>query len=156
MSAGSGVSVALVLSGDFLQTPGMSEIVQFVHRGTSRITSRVLEGIHKKLPFLKVEFATINAPKFPHLVDQLEFLADVVEDFAEGAAEDVPYVTAASAAFALVYAHRQFDLIPDSDPEFGHADDSVVVRAVLIEHERPLAEYAAKRGINWSKITVKP
>jgi uncharacterized membrane protein YkvA (DUF1232 family) len=144
------------LSRDFAQTPGMSEIVKFVHRGTSRITPRILKGIHKKLPFLKVEFATINAPKFPHLVGQLEFLADVVEDFLEGAAEDVPYVTAASAAFALVYAHRQYDLIPDNDPQFGHADDSVVVRAVLIEHERHLAEYAAKRGINWSKITVKP
>ena len=134
----------------------MSETAQFVHRGTSRITPRVLEGIHRKLPFLKVEFATINAPKFPHLVDQLEFLADVVEDFTEGAADDVPYVTAASAAFALVYAHRQFDLIPDSDPEYGHADDSAVVRTVLIEHERYLAEYAVKRGMTWAKITVKP
>ena len=134
----------------------MSEIVKFVHHGTSRITPRVLTGIHKKLPFLKVEFATINAPKFPHLVDQLEFLADVVEDFAEGAAEDIPYLTAASAAFALVYAHRQFDLIPDSDPQFGHADDSAVVRTVLIEHERYLSAYAAKRGMNWAKITLKP
>ncbi|MBI4657536.1 MAG: hypothetical protein HY735_01595 [Verrucomicrobia bacterium] len=134
----------------------MSEIVKFVHRGMSRITPKVLKGIHKKLPFLKVEFATINAPKFPHLVDQLEFLADVVEDFAEGAAEEVPYVAAASAVFALAYAHRQYDLIPDSDPQFGHADDSAVVRAVLIEHERVLEDYAAKHAINWTKITVKP
>jgi len=144
------------MSGRFAQTPGMSEIVKFVHRGTSRMTPRILKGIHKKLPFLKVEFATINAPKFPHLVDQLEFLADMVEDFAEGAAEDVPYLTVASAAFALAYAHRQYDLIPDKDPEFGHADDSAIVRAVLIEHERYLADYAAKRGLNWTKITVKP
>lgn len=147
---------ALVLNDDFHQTPRMSEIGKFVHRGTSRITPRILKGIHKKLPFLKVEFATINAPKFPHLVDQLEFMADVVEDFSEGAADDVPYLTAAAAAFALVYAHRQFDLIPDSDPEFGHADDSAVVRTVLIEHERYLSEYAVNRGLNWSKITVKP
>lgn len=104
---------------------------------------------------LKVEFATINAPKYPHLVDQLEFLSDVVEDFTEGEADDVPLITVASAAFALVYAHRQFDLIPDSIPEFGHADDSGVVRAVLIEHERVLAAYATARGMNWSKVTVK-
>ncbi len=133
----------------------MSEIVQFLHRGASRITPRILHGIHKKLPLLKVEFATINHPKYPHLVEQQEFLADVVEDYAEGEAEDLPLVTVASAAFALVYAHRQHDLIPDSVPEFGHADDSGVVRAVLIEHERVLGAYAAERGMNWAKITIK-
>jgi uncharacterized membrane protein YkvA (DUF1232 family) len=134
----------------------MSEIVQFVHRGTTSITPAVLKGVHKKLPFLKIEFAQINAPKFPHLVDQLEFLADVVEDFAEGAAEEIPYVAVAAAVFALTYAHRQFDLIPDSSKEFGRADDSAVVRAVLMEHEKVWAAYAAKHGMNWSKITVKP
>jgi uncharacterized membrane protein YkvA (DUF1232 family) len=134
----------------------MSEISMFVRRGASQITPRILKGVHKKLPFLKVEFAQIHAPQFPHLVDQLEFLANVVEDVAEAADEDIPYVTVAGAAFALVYAHRQFDLIPDRDPEFGRADDSAVVRAVLIEHEKVFSSYAARQGLNWSKITVKP
>ena len=87
---------------------------------------------------------------------QLGFLADVVEDFVEGLADDLPYVTAANAAFALVYAHREFDLIPASVPEFGHADDSSVARAVLIEHERVLADYAEKHGKKWSAITTDP
>ena len=134
----------------------MSEIVQFVHHGVAQITPKVLRGVHKKLPFLKVEFAQINAPKYPHLVDQLEFLAAVVEDFAEGEADEVPFLAVASATFALIYAHRQFDLIPDRDPEYGRADDSSVVRAVLIEHERVFAEFAKKRHLNWSRITVKP
>jgi len=134
----------------------MSEIVKFVHHGTAQITPKILKGVHKKLPFLKIEFAQINAPKYPHLVEQLEFLAAVLEDFAEGADEQVPYVTAAGAAFALVYAHRQFDLIPDRDPEFGRADDSSVVRAVLIEHEKVFADYAARHDMNWTKITLKP
>ncbi len=134
----------------------MPEIAKFVHNGSVRITPKIMRGVHKKLPMLKVEFAQINAPRFPHLVDQLEFLADLVEDFAEGQADDVPFVTIASATFALIYAHRQMDLIPDTVPEFGHADDSGVVRAVLLEHERPLSAYAAKRGLNWAKITVKP
>lgn len=134
----------------------MSEILKFVHRGTGQITPRILAGVHKKLPMLKVEFAQINAPKYPHLVDQLEFLADVVEDYAESAELDVPYIAVAGAVFALVYAHRQFDLIPDSIPDFGHADDSGVVRAVLIENERAFAAYAERHGMNWSKITVKP
>jgi len=134
----------------------MSEIAQFARHGAAQVTTKVLRGVHKKLPFLKVEFAQINAPKYPHLVDQLEFLAVVVEDFADGEADEVPYVAVASATFALIYAHRQFDLIPDSDPKYGRADDSSVVRAVLIEHERVFAEFAKKRHLNWSKITVKP
>jgi len=134
----------------------MAEIVKFVHHGAASITPGILEGLHKKLPFLKLEFAQLNDPKYPHLGEQLEFLADVVEDFAEGVADELPYVTVANAAFALIYAHRQYDLIPDSIPEFGHADDSGVVRAVLIEHEKVLSGYADKRGMSWNKMTVEP
>lgn len=133
----------------------MAELVKFVHHGASRITPQIINGVYKKLPVLKVEFAQINAPKFPHLVDQLEFLADVVEDFAEGQADDLPLCTIASAAFALIYAHRQLDLIPDSTPEIGHSDDSGVVRVVLIENEKVLATYAQKLGRDWEKITVE-
>ena len=134
----------------------MAEIARFVHSGTAKITPQVLKGVHRKLPYLKAEFATINAPKFPHLVDQLEFLADVVEDFAEGAEDDLTYLAVTSATFALIYAHRQKDLIPDFVPEFGHADESAVVRAVLMEHAKVFADYAARRHLNWTRITVKP
>ncbi len=132
----------------------MAEIAKFVHSGAAKITPQILQGVYRKLPMLKVEFATINAPTFPHLVDQLEFLADIVEDFADNQADDLPYMTVAAATFALVYAHRQMDLIPNTVPEYGHADDSAVVRAVLIEHERVLEDYATKHGIRWSKVTV--
>jgi uncharacterized membrane protein YkvA (DUF1232 family) len=134
----------------------MAEIAKFVHHGAAAITPKVLRGVHKKLPFLKLEFAEINAPKFPHLVNQLEFLANVVEDFADGVLEDISYWTVANATFALIYAHRQFDLIPNSLPEFGHADDSVIVRTVLIEHEKTLAKYAEEQNVNWSQISIKP
>jgi uncharacterized membrane protein YkvA (DUF1232 family) len=134
----------------------MSEMAMFVRRGASQITPRILKGVHKKLPFLKIEFTQISAPTYPHLVDQLEFLADVVEDFAEGADEEVPYVAVAGATFALIYAHRQFDLIPDRDPEFGRADDSGVVRTVLQEHEKAYLAFATRHGLDWSKVTLEP
>ena len=54
-----------------------------------------MKNLLHRLPLLKAEFTQIHAPKFPHLVDQLEFLADVVEDFAEGAYQDIPYTAAA-------------------------------------------------------------
>ena len=62
----------------------------------------------------------------------------------------------ASSVFAILYADRQFDLIPDAIPEFGHADDSAVVRTVLIEHEKVLIAYAERHKMNWDAITVNP
>lgn len=134
----------------------MSEIVEFLHHGAEQITPKILRGIHKKLPSLKLQFAQINAPKFPHLVEQLEFLADVVEDFVEGVEDNLPYVAIAEAAYALVYSHKDSGLIPNHINHIGRADDSALVRAVLIENERVLSEYAERHEFEWSKITVKP
>lgn len=134
----------------------MSEFVEYVNHGSSLITPRVVEQVLRQLPMWKVEFTQIAAPQYPHLVDQLEFLADAVEDFAEGAYKDLPYVAFAQAVFALTYAHKKVDVIPDLVPILGRADDSSVVRAVLIQNEKTLAAYAQTLGRNWSKITSKP
>src|SRR5580658_2946624 len=79
----SGLGILLAKSRSWLILGGMSEIANFVHRGTAAITPNILKGVHKKLPFLKLKFTEFDDPAFPHLTDQLEFLADVVEDFAE-------------------------------------------------------------------------
>ena len=84
------------------------------------------------------------------------FRSAVVEDFAEGVEDNMPYMTAAAAAFALIYAHRQFDLIPDHIPEAGRADDSAVVRSILTTHQKVLAGYAARHKIRWETISLEP
>jgi uncharacterized membrane protein YkvA (DUF1232 family) len=134
----------------------MPEIADFVRRGAARITPTILKGVHKKLPFLKLKFTELDDPSFPHLTDQLEFLADVLEDFAEGVEDGLPYATMAAITFAIVYAHRQFDLMPESEEEGGRRDDSAVVRTVLTEHEAVLAAYAARHKMKWEAITLKP
>lgn len=134
----------------------MAEIVDFVNRGAAQMTPATVEAILRKLPLWKAEFTQIHAPQYPHLVSQLEFLADVVEDTAEGAYKELPYVALAGALFALVYAHKKVDLIPDSHGEMGRADDSSIVRAVLIQHEKAFAQYAAVHGVNWARVTSKP
>jgi uncharacterized membrane protein YkvA (DUF1232 family) len=134
----------------------MSEFAAYVNHGASLVTPRVVEQVLRQLPIWKVEFTQIRAPKFPHLVDQLEFLADAVEDFAEGAYKDLPFYAVAQAVFALTYAHKKVDVIPDLIPNLGRADDSSVVRAVLIQNEKWFAKYAAEQGMNWAKITSQP
>ena len=134
----------------------MAEFVRFVNNGASLITPAVVEKVIRKLPVWKAEFTQIDAPKYPHLVDQLEFLADAVEDCYEGVYKDLPYFAMAEAVFALTYAHKQVDIIPDSIVDLGHADDSSVVRAVIMQNEQAFGKYAKSQGISWQRITVKP
>ena len=131
----------------------MPEIAKFVNSGATTITPALAENVLRHLPQWKLEFTQINAPKFPHLVDQLEFLADAVEDAVEGAYKELPYVAVAQAVFALIYAHKKTGIIPPAILDLGRADDSSVVRAVLIQNEKAFAIYAGKQGVDWRKIT---
>ena len=134
----------------------MPEIASFVNRGATTITPAVVEKVLRHMPQWKLEFTQIYEPLFPHLVDQLEFLADAVEDTAEGAYKDLPYAAFAQAVFALVYAHKKVGIIPDSILNLGRADDSSVVRAVLIQNEKAFAVYAGAQNVEWSRITSQP
>src|SRR6185369_1618634 len=134
----------------------MPEIAKFVNNGSVSITPAIAEQVLRHLPQWKLEFTQIRAPKFPHLVDQREFLADAVEDAVEGAYKDLPYMAVAQAVFALVYAHKKHGIIPAGILDLGRADDSSVVRAALIQNEKAFAVYAGKQGIDWQKITSQP
>jgi uncharacterized membrane protein YkvA (DUF1232 family) len=131
----------------------MPEIAKFVNSGAASITPAIAEKILRQLPQWKLAFTQINAPKFPHLVNQLGFLADAVEDAVEGSYKDLPYVTVAQAVFALLYAHKKMGFIPESILDLGRADDSSVVRAVLIQNEKAFAIYASMHKVDWRKIT---
>ena len=134
----------------------MPEIASFVTRGAAAITPAVVQTVVRHLPQWRLEFSQINEPKYPHLVDQLELLAGAVEDSADGSYKDLPYYAVAQATFALIYAHKRIGIIPDGILDLGRADDSSVVRAVLIQHERAFAIYAGKQNVDWAHITSQP
>ena len=134
----------------------MPEIVKFLNNGAAGITPAMAEKVLRQLPQWKLEFTQIEAPLFPHLVDQLEFLANAVEDVIEGAYKDLPFSATAQAVFALIFAHKQLGIIPDSVLNLGYADDSSVVRAVLIQNEKAFELYANAQGVEWRRITSQP
>lgn len=134
----------------------MPEIVKFLNNGAASITPAIAEKVMRQLPQWKLEFTQIHAPLFPHLVDQLEFLADAIEDAIEGAYKELPFYAIAQAVFALVYSHKKLGIIPDSVLNLGYADDSSVVRAVLIQNEKAFAVYAGAQGRDWQRITSQP
>jgi hypothetical protein len=131
----------------------MAEIVEFLNRGAASITPAVVENVLRALPQWKLEFTQIYEPLFPHLGAQLDFLANAVEDFAEGVYKELPFYAIAQATFALIYSHKKVGIIPDSVLNLGRADNSSVVRAVLIQNEKAFAVFAATQDIDWSKIT---
>jgi uncharacterized membrane protein YkvA (DUF1232 family) len=145
--------ISLSRGDSFPYIAAMSEIAKFVNHGAASITPALAENVLRHLPQWKLEFTQIDAPKFPHLVDQLEFLADAVEDVMEDAYKELPFVAVAQAVFALIYAHKKMGIIPESVMDMGRADDSSVVRAVLIQNEKAFAIYAGKQGVDWRKIT---
>jgi len=131
----------------------MSEISSFLNHGASLITQAKMDELLRQLPLLKAEFTQIDAEGYPHLINQLNFLSDYVEDFAEKKLPEATLHAAAAAAFALIYAHRVMDLIPDTLGKIGQADDSAMARAAIILHEKQFREYADARKLDWNKIT---
>src|SRR5437868_15419454 len=134
----------------------MAEIVDFVNRGAATITPGIVEKVLRSLPQWKLEFTQIYEPLFPHLSSQLDFLANAVEDSADGAYKELPYSAISQATFALIYTHKKVGIIPDTVLNLGRADDSSVVRAVLIQNEKAFAIYAATQDQDWAKITSQP
>ena len=134
----------------------MPEVAAFVDHGAALVTPSMVDRVLKELPMWKVEFTQIKSPKFPHLIDQLEFLANAVEDAAEGAYRDLPYYAIAQAVFVLMYAHRKLTMISGIIPAPGSADDSSVVRAALLQHEKAFAKYAEHAGAPWTKVSLRP
>ena len=134
----------------------MPEIVDFLNHGAAAISPAIVEKMLRALPQWKLEYTQIYEPLFPHLSFQLEFLANAVEDSAEGAYKELPYYAIAQATFALIYAHKRVGIIPDTVLNLGRADNSSVVRAVLIQNEKAFAIYAASQDQDWSKITSQP
>ena len=132
-----------------------SEIAEFVENGSRHMTPHIMKSLLHQIGLLKLEFTQINEPALPHLVDQLEFLADAVEDASDNSYPHLPYYAMAAAAFALIYAHQAVDIIPDSVAGFGHVDDSVVVRYVLMKYDQAFQGYAESRGLSWNTITTK-
>jgi uncharacterized membrane protein YkvA (DUF1232 family) len=68
----------------------------------------------------------------------------------------LPFYAVAQAVFALTYAHKKVNIIPDFIHQLGRADDSSIVRAVLIQNEKAFAKYSEWAGLDWPSVTSRP
>jgi uncharacterized membrane protein YkvA (DUF1232 family) len=91
--------------------------------------------VRGELPILNLQFAALSVRQFPHLQQQLKLLTDFLDDTAAGVFPAGSEASRKEAAFALRYMAKEGDIIPDSVPEIGYADDSLIVRTVLSRHQ---------------------
>ena len=134
----------------------VESIPEYVEHRAALLTPEFLDGLLRELPLLRIEFAGIVAPRFPHLLAQLKLLSDFFEDSAAGVFPGGSLVARKETALALRYTAKHTDIIPDHVPEVGYADDSLIVRTVLERHRDVFRDYCRFRKIRWSKITSAP
>ena len=132
----------------------VESIAEYIEQCAALLTSEHLEELQAELPPLNIRFATITAPKFPHLPQQLKLLVDFLGDAAAGKFSDGSDASRRETAFALRYTAKEIDIIPDFISEIGYADDSLIVRTVLRRHKDLFRDYCRFRGIRW--ITLAP
>ena len=115
------------------------ELREFVTEGARRITPARLAKLVRSLP--EIRLATTQIEGFPRLPDQVEFLAEVIEDFHSGLNRDIPYTAIAEAAFALLYLRKHVDIIPDSVPGLGRVDDAAIITTVFENYKQPFLRH---------------
>jgi uncharacterized membrane protein YkvA (DUF1232 family) len=127
-----------------------------MEQGAVLLTPEHLDELQAELPLLNLQFAAIEAPQFPHLQHQLKLLADFFEDTAGGVFPAGSEASRKETAFALRYAAKETDIIPDFVPEIGYADDSLIVRTVLRRHQDVFHDYCRFRKIRWENSIFAP
>lgn len=130
------------------------EIANFVANSGRKVSPATAEGFRQDLPALKIKVEGLQTEDFPKLRRRLRLLIELFEDVLDGIYTEFPYVAFAEAVFAMRYALKGNDIIPDSVPGLGLADDASIVSAVYIRNEKDLAAYATFKGVAWSEVEV--
>ncbi len=132
----------------------MNSMIEFVVRGGQTVTAGKMDKFQRQLPFLKVKAETMDTTDFPHIRPQIHFLVRYAEDVLDGVYPCSDLSAIAEAVFALGYLLKDVDIIPDSIPGRGYADDSMVLRAVLLSHEEEFRTFAMKSGLDFDEVSV--
>jgi uncharacterized membrane protein YkvA (DUF1232 family) len=120
------------------------ELQAIITDGARRITPAHLDKLVRLLP--NIRLAITQVTEFPDLPDQVEFLAEIIEDFQAGLNRSIPFTAIAESAFALFYLRKTADIIPDSIPRTGFVDDAAIVSAVFENYKRPFLKHILARN----------
>jgi hypothetical protein len=132
----------------------MRSLPEYIDERAALLTPEHRSALLWALPLLRIQFAGLTAPGFPHLPAQLKLLTDFLQDSADAVFLKASEAAQREAALALRYVAHNTDVLPDQPPENRHADDSLLVRAVLRRHRKVFRDYCRFRRIRWSTVTL--
>jgi len=120
---------------------------RFVECGGRMLGRKEPVGLADGLPDLREKIKALRDEN-PRLARQMEFLAN----FFESDTAHLPINVRNETAFALLYAAKDVDLIPDDIPGVGYLDDAAVAENVLARHADVFAQHCAAHGIEWAAL----
>lgn len=99
-----------------------------------------LAALHDKTEALRQEY--------PLFGRQLDFLAGFLESATAKSCKEARNET----AFALIYAVKDMDMMPDHVPGVGYLDDAAVAKVVLSRHAEIFKRHCAVHDIEWGTL----
>lgn len=89
--------------------------------------------------------------KLNKLVNQVKLLYELIRSYIDGSYREIPWISIATAAAAVVYFLAPIDVLPDVIPGIGYLDDLLVVRFALLAIGTDLRTYCEFKGYEVSK-----
>lgn len=142
---------------NYVSDEGLS-LFRFVEHGGRLVGSDDSDGLTAGLADLREKISGLRG-LHPRFARQLEFLVNFFATDAAHPPETVrwlPEVVRNETAFALLYAAKDMDLMPDDMPDVGYLDDAAVTEIVLNRHADVFEQHCAERGIDWAAIQPEP
>jgi uncharacterized membrane protein YkvA (DUF1232 family) len=120
---------------------------RFVEHGGRMLGPDEASGLTAGLVDLREKISDVRS-EHPLLARQLEFLVDYFETNPWNESDKVRNET----IFALLYAAKDMDLMPDDMPEVGYLDDAAVAESVLTRHTETFERFCAAKDIEWAAL----
>jgi uncharacterized membrane protein YkvA (DUF1232 family) len=130
---------------DSASVQSRQELRDFIYDGARRITPAHLDKLVRVLP--KIRLSVTQVTEFPNLPDQVEFLAEMIEDFHAGLNRSIPFTAIAESAFALFYLRKGTDMLSNSVEQSGYADDAAIITAVFESYKQPFLKHVLARKV---------
>jgi len=122
-------------------------VERFVEEGGRKIGEEDPAGLFCRIPEVRGKIDDLLA-RHARLGYQLLFLANFIDSEFGRLPEKVRNET----AFAIFYAVKEMDLLPDRTPGVGHLDDAAVTETVLARHAGVFERHCAMNRIDWGAL----
>ena len=123
------------------------DLDRFVEHGGRLLAPAETAGLTNGLADLQEKIASLKG-EHPRLAGQLEFLLS----FYEANPPNLPDKVRNETIFALLYAAKEMDLVPDEEPGVGYLDDAAVAESVLTRHAGVFEIHCDYHRIDWAAL----